>query len=488
MPQLRLLMAIASLLLLIHSNAQAVACNTNLMPKSIYERIEAKDYSSAEKEAKKAIRQSDSMQANLVLAHVYINSALRSAVNLDMSQLGYQQGESGSKEINIEQLKSAMSDRYYVDEEYLVKAEKQITTVIKRWPEKKNLNYCLTKLHFYAGDHQRFLKSLHKTIISNRDNEKEVVDFLIGYSAKYFKQDRYSEAGDVCKTILITFPKSAPALSTLGISYIYQGYSSRAMKLFEKAYLTAPGDTIVIGNIGETAMLIGDVPKARTFIKKRLQLEPKRTELYFDLAILAMQKGPKNSLPAWNKYLQQHKQYPDDENWAKNAKAIQSAIEQGLDDEGLHDIAVNMINANVSKYAIPPLLYLKNKHRKNAIYTYRMAHAYDVNKNYELAKSSLEQTLVRLKYPQSELEVDIDEIHYNMSRYQYSLNELDAALKSMNKIDITTPDYADTGYMYGLIYQKSGDNKNAIMHFTRCKQGAKDPQLKKSCERQLEKL
>lgn len=464
-------------------SAIAAECNTRDMPDELYKLIKDKKYNEAVKQAKAAyIKDRDNSEAAFVLARVYINSTLVSAINLNTGLLGFRPGESGKKEITAEMFKKATSSTFTVNQDYFRDTDEYIRSVVSRWPEARDFFYCLTKIYFYNADHKAFINTLHETAQLQKDNEQEAVDFLITYGTNLMHVNRFRRAEDVYSTLLKTFPGSVPLLSSRGVSVLKQGHTSRGAAYFDQAYRHNKKDVIVAGNIAEAAMLLRDFKKANRFLLRKSKLLPNRADVYFDLAINSMHAGPRRSKKYWKKYFKIHANHPDDEAWSKNAGVIQQAVDSDkttLDD--WHSLAVQMIQNRAPKYAIPVLHYVNLQKPHDASIVYSMAHAYDAGKNFDLQEKALFETLALLKHPDNQAEIDKDQIYYNLSRTAYALDKHDDALKHLEKIRDKQKLGASIDHMYGLIYEATGDKQKAERHYLYCTKKAKDPQTRDYC-------
>ncbi|MDH5767065.1 MAG: tetratricopeptide repeat protein, partial [Gammaproteobacteria bacterium] len=378
-------------LLFISCQAYGAVCNTSDLPEDLHELVKQEKMDEAVKLARQSYEKNTSNKtAALYLARVYINATLTSVVNFDATQLGFMPGESGSRKVTIDMLKKATASRTAVNPDYLDYTNKFIHDLVRRWPEEKNLYYCLTKIHFYSGNHGRFLNQLAQTASLFKEDEEEVVNFLIDYGTELMQSKKYNLAADVYQTLLKSFPESVPLLSSLGVSYIKQGFTRKSMSYFEHAYRNDNNDVIVLGNLSETAMLLGEFKKAEKFLLKRTGFEPDKAEIYFDLAVNNMHLSPGAGNSYWDKYFETHARHPDNEQWAKNAKIIQQAAgDPDISISDWHQLAVQMIESGVPKYAIPLLHYVNKTQLHDPSVSYSMAYAYDTGEHYDLQESAL---------------------------------------------------------------------------------------------------
>lgn len=478
---------ITLLLLEFSTVAYSAACDSSAIPEPLYKLIEYSKYDKAVEQAKAEYKkQSGNKESSLILAKVYVNATLHAGMSFDLSKLGFKKGEKGKKKITKEQLKAATRGALVVNKKYLEETDAFIQQTVKKWPESKGLFYCLTKVHFYNHDHARFIKLLDQTANAHKDSENEAVDFLITYGTKFIKTHRYDLASEVYETLLKTFPHAAPALSTLGVTYIKRGFTKKAMDYFEQAYKFAPDDTIVISNIAEAAMLLADFNKAGKFLKLKAKHNPNKVDIYFDLAINAMHADPEQSKPYWKKYFEVNAKYPDSKSWSDNAKVIQAAVKDGTYDE--YDwfyLGTQMINQRVPKYAVALMTNANNKHPYDASISYGLAHAYDNGKHFDLAEKALLETLIRMKHPKNKFTTDTNEIYFNLSRCSLSLDREEDTEAYLKKVKQDSKYAANADYMFGLIQHRRGNKQKAQNYFKSCIKKAKDNPYKQYCESQL---
>lgn len=476
--------ALVFCLINIHSLVYADACNTSILPENLKNLIKDSEYDEAIKLARdEHNKNSKNKEFSLNLAKVYINATLVSGMNIDLSSLGFKDGESGKKKISMKQLKKSTSNRLSVNKKYFEETDEFIRKTVKKWPETKGLLYCLTKIHFYNRNHSRFIKLLSKTAEAHKNFEKEAVGFLANYGNIHIRNNRYEYATDVYETLLKTFPRAVPALSALGVAYIKRGYTKKSMGYFEKAHQIDPDDIIVIGNITEAAMLLTDFKKADKFLKLKIKHYPNKADTYFDLAINAMHKKPAKSLPHWKKYFEVNGKFPDSKTWSNNAKIIQNAVKEGKYNEyDWFAVGKQMISNHTPKYAVALMSYAYNKHPYDASISYGMAHAYDVGKHYDLEEKSLLETLKRMKNSKNKFKMNENEIYFNLSRCTFSLGREKDTLKYIKKINKNTKYAANADYMYGLVEEKRGNIKKAQTYFKSCVKKGKDSPYKNFCK------
>lgn len=467
----------------------AAACDTSILPETLGALIKENKYDEAVKLAKEEYQKhSKNKEASLNLAKVYVNASLHSGINLDLSQLGFKDGEKGKKKITIKQLKRASSNRLIIDEKHFEQADPFIQETVKKWPDSKSLFYCLTKLHYYNNNHARFIKMLAITAEAHKDAEEEAVSFLLTYGTKLNRARRYDRASDVYETLIKTFPRSVPAISTLGVMYTKRGFTKKAMSYFDKAHEIDPEDIIVIGNIAEASMLLRDFKKAEKFIKLQTKHLPNKVSTYFDLAINAMHEHPNKSKPYWDKYFEINADYPDNKYWSDNAKTIQDAVNADKFDEyDWFDLGTQMIQQRTPKYAVALMSYTNSKHPYDASISYGFAHAYDNGRHFDLAEKALLETLERMNNPKNKFKTDVNEIYFNLSRCSLSLDREEDTESYLKKIKPNSKYAANADYMFGLVQQRRGNKQKAQDYFKSCIKKAKDNPYKKYCENQISK-
>ena len=481
---------ITLLLLGFNSVASAAACDSSAIPEPLYKLIKDNKYDEAVELAKADYKkQVKNKKSSLVLAKVYINATIHSGISFDFSKLGFKKGESGKKKITTEQLKAASRSSTIVNKKYLEETDAFIQQTVKKWPDSKGLLYCLTKIHFHNRDHTRFIKVLAQTANAHRDSEEEAIDFLIGYGTDILKYNRYDLAAEIYETLLKTFPNAAPALSSLGVTYIKRGFTKKSVEYFDKAYQITPNDTIIIRNIAEAAMLLTDFKKAERFLKLKAKHNPNNAATYFDLAINAMHADPDKSKPYWKKYFEVDAKYPDNKSWSGNAKIIQAAVKDGTYDEyQWFDLGTQMIRRHVPKYSVALMANANSKHPYDASISYGLAHAYDSGKHFDLAEKALLETLKRMKHPKNKFKTDTNEIYFNLSRSSLSLDREKDTEVYLKKIKQGSKYAANADYMFGLVQQRRGNEQKAQDYFKSCIKKAKDNPYKKYCENQITKV
>jgi len=197
---------------------------------------------------------------------------------------------------------------------------------------------------------------------------------------------------------------------------------------------------------------------------------------YFDLAMNAMHSAPADALPYWQQYFAAHKKVPDDKLWAESGKIIQAAARTGQNNSAWVETAVEMIQRNVPKYAIPILHYVSQQRPHDAAIPYHMAHAYDVGKHYALEEQALLETLRLAGHENNTFKVNHDEVRYNLARCSYSQQRLEDAKQYLDASTDDLKKSAKADYMYGIIYRDSGNQQKARGYFSACANKANDKQ------------
>jgi len=335
-----------------------VGATCEIADPSIKELVDSQNYVEAEKKANQALKdRPEDKRVYTDLAMVYLRWATKSAVQVDVTALGLQPGEAGTVQLDEEMVKKAFKPAVQFDPGKIAICKATFRRLIEKWPEEKDAHFCLMNIYQTNGEFNAFLSEL-ETVSDLFKLDLDIVAELLPYPAFYYKNGQNNFALLTYEALLKHFPKSAPVISSYGVTHIKSGNLSTALKLFEKAYEIDSKDTLIIGNIIEAAIYTQDFEKADVFIKKALLLEPDKTSRYFDLAILKMKKSPKDSLEAWEQYQKQHKKYPDDPGWAKNALQIEKGVRAGVTDEAIYGLAQQFIQIHAEKYSIPLLYYL----------------------------------------------------------------------------------------------------------------------------------
>lgn len=465
---------------------KAEICDIREIPSDLYELIQEKQYDNALDIAlSKYEDNTDDKEANVELTKVYLNSTLVPAVNFDLKALGFGQGETGSKKVTEEALKAASSDGFNVNKKYLGDARSFVEKTVNRWPETANLYYCLTKVEFYTRNHKVFLESLKRTVDLMRE-DKQIVDYMLGYATEYMNNQQFRKAKDTYEVLLSQFPNSVPVLSSLGVSYLKLGHSAKSLSYFEKAHAIDANDAIVISNIAEAAMLLRQNEKAERFLLLKRKKDPNNTSIFFDLAINAYSDKPAASLKWWDKYFEANKTSPDAEAWVRNAKMLKkAAVDETNNLDAWYGLGGEMIRAGIPKYAISFFSYVAKMKPFDAGATYSMAHAYDIGRHYDLQEKVLLETLDRLKSPENMVQLDSNEIYYNLSRSAYSIDDFNKVIGYLDKMK-ETDESPRVAYMYGLTFRALRDKEKAKMYFNKCIESDSGAPVIQNCRKYLQ--
>ena len=105
---------------------------------------------------------------------------------------------------------------------------------------------------------------------------------LAGY---YQERNRYKEAIEEYKKIIIIDPGHVKAYNGIGVSFDKLGYTSRAVEYYEKALSLDPDIDYVLNNLGYAYISLGEYEKAIENLKKAVALNDKNERVHNNLGL-----------------------------------------------------------------------------------------------------------------------------------------------------------------------------------------------------------
>jgi tetratricopeptide (TPR) repeat protein len=483
--RLLLTLMIAAIILFVPRFAVATC---EITDPSIKELVDSQKYIDAEEKANQALRdRPEDKSVHTDLALVYLRWATKSAVQVDVTALGLQPGETGTVKVTSEMVKKAFKPAVQFDPDKIAKCKTIFKRLIEKWPKDRDAHFCLMDIYQKNGEFNAFLTEL-ETISDLFKLDSGIVDELLPYPFFYYENGQNDLALLTYEALLKHFPKSAPVISSYGVTQIKSGNLSTALKLFEKAYEIDSKDRLIIGNIIEAATYIRDFEKAEMFINKALLLEPEKTSKYFDLAILKMRNSPKDSLEVWEQYQKRHEKYPDEPGWAKNASLIEQKIRAGITDDDVFGLVQQFIQIHAEKYSIPLLHYLQSKHPSEAAYYMSMAHAYD---NMGFFKSAIDQLLKAekvLETKQSLYQITPEMVNFNLGRMYSAIESYGDALERFLRVYKANPKAKNINYSLGRTYAILKQNELAKKYLENCITSEADKSYQSHCKSILTRI
>ncbi len=169
----------------------------------------------------------------------------------------------------------------------------------KNFPKKLEENYLeegekiLKSLGYLTPSKHNKLKDPEKGVLA----EKKVKEAIETISFK-----NYEEGIRILREVLLEFPEHIEALSALGKTYLFQGKSKDALKVFEKIISLRKGDVTMLLRYGQALLANKEIEKAEKIFKNCLDIHPRLMEAYGELTkIYSSKKEKKEILKLYDK-------------------------------------------------------------------------------------------------------------------------------------------------------------------------------------------
>ncbi len=163
----------------------------------------------------------------------------------------------------------------------------------KNFPKKLEENYpkegekILKSLGYLTPSKHNKLKDPEKGVLA----EKKVKEALEIISFK-----RYEEGIKILREVLLEFPEHIEALSALGKTYLFQGKSKDALKVFEKIISLRKGDVTMLLRYGQALLANKEIARAEKIFKSCLDMHPRLMEAYGELTKIYRAKKEKKEI------------------------------------------------------------------------------------------------------------------------------------------------------------------------------------------------
>jgi tetratricopeptide (TPR) repeat protein len=387
---------------------------------------------------------------------------------IDAQAMGLGDGESGTVELKKGDLDKFFKSKYQHEAVMGEKAETEFKAIIIKWPTELKPRLCLMNYYQQANLHTKLIQYINIVASDMAVRGYELVDDLLPYAARYYRDEKPQQAVDVYRAMLLEFPKSAPVLSSYGVAMLKLGDLKVGVEHFEKAYQLDKKDPLILGNLAEGYIYQLDFVKARFYLDQLISVKPEKTDAYFTLAILTMAEDSKKANAAWNDYFLQNKKFPDHEYWVKFAKQIQEIVKEGVTDADLLNLSRSLTMAKTPQYAVPLLASLIAKNPNDPYYQFGMAHAYDVGSFLPEAFDYATQAVNYMKKQKPDDKKGVANIQYETARLAYRLGKYDAALAYAKDAENNNRHLDNVQYLLGLTYSQVKDDKNALLKFKEC--------------------
>ncbi len=451
--------------------------------------LKDKKYAEAEQLAlAEKVASPDDIKASLALAYVYVRQALPPKVLIDTQAMGLGEGETGTIQLKEGDVNKFFKDVAGHNPEYGAKAEQSFKEIISKWRFDKRAYWCLMNYYQQSGRHNDLVAFIPAVVKAFNGEGYALVDQLLPYPARYANDENYRGATAFYIELLKHFPKSASVTSSYGYVKLRTGDLSGAIELFDKAYLLDKQDPIILSNLANSYLYARDFKKSEMYFHELIKANPKATEAYFNLAILAMSENIPGSKKAWESYLKQNEKFPDDEQWVGLAKELSQHVVKGISDTNIYQLSINLNNAKATAYSIPLLVYLDKKNPEQIYNLFGLAQAYEYAGIPLVAYGYVTRAAALVNKAEGEDKTDTASVSFEAGRLACMLEKYDEALVFLRTTERQDENFKGLQYMLGLANEHTGNEKEAIKQYELCMKKDTNKQYLGYCKNNYSRL
>jgi protein O-GlcNAc transferase len=110
-------------------------------------------------------------------------------------------------------------------------------------------------------------------------------------AVREYQRGRFREAERLCRQVLARSPDFADGLHLAGVIAAQAGDADLAIRRLRHAAAIAPGDALILADLGNTLVGAGRMPEAESCFRRVLELQPGLPEGHFNLANLLAREG-----------------------------------------------------------------------------------------------------------------------------------------------------------------------------------------------------
>jgi len=381
---------------------------------------------------------------------------------------------------------SSLARQYYTIREYpkalkIIEKVKTITTSSGKGTEEKLLEILATEA-LIKGDWDPAINYLKRVISVNPANIHAHIDLGMVY---YQKKRMYDEGISEFKKVLELDPQGVThrigfTYNVLSYAYLRKGELKKAHEAFKKYVDVSPNQPHPLECLGEFYLIIGDYDQAIANLQRSLKIKPDFPLSYLELSDAYLEKGMYNqALLSYERYLalplgaaqkaQGHfslgNLYFLKEEYAQAIQECGKALE--LDPQmieahwiqGLTFVKKGMFEqADSEIFAIEGLIEKLRDEDSKAYYYYLKGELYMKKGLYQQALENFNEA-TNFNPLKRTFFVDA------LGEAYFRIGELNKAVRKFEDVLKINPNYAQTHYLLGQVYQRLGKNGKARVHF-----------------------
>lgn len=199
----------------------------------------------------------------------------------------------GEKNYKLFKLKSDKEEKENLAEKEREKV-RELLKILKnyKFPE---------KVSGFPGESEKILKSLGYLMPSKRKDLKDpergvLADRKVREALERIQYRDLKKAEEILKEVLKEFPEHGEALSALGKLYLGQGKNREGLEIFKKLLSLRSGDVITNLRYAQALLANDKIEEAEKILRNCIEIHPRLTEAYAELARIYSLKGKKEEL------------------------------------------------------------------------------------------------------------------------------------------------------------------------------------------------
>lgn len=345
--------------------------------------------------------------------------------------------------------------------------------VADRWPERTAARLCRATVYRRLGMRAAYLDALDEAARGVRARGGADLDAVLAVPAADLEAGRVQLGSDAYGRLAAVFPRSPIVLSNRAAALVQLGELEAAERSLARARELAPDDPLILRNAATVAIYLLDLDGAVDALARYAAQRPEHVRVLFELAAVELGRDPRQSLPAWERYLERHAARPDDEVWARLAAELRDRLGKQMGEPELLAVARALMDLGAPRYAIPLLGGLTRRVDEEPMYPFVLALAYERCGVAATARRLLERAQSLLEgRGETAYGLSPSEVRYELGRVALELGDLDASLEALEAVERADPSTRNLQYLLAVLHARRGDPARARAYFARC---AEDP-------------
>lgn len=432
----------------------------NNIHKKVDSLILKRNFELAEKLAKDALKvNSKDPVALCALACVYRNMAYKEVIQFNSASYVRNDTQNASLEISKENLEEMFTPKYYFVDSIFQKSEVIYHDIIS--VDKHYKDAYMNLINAYENDDE--FEKYFETVALYTNNNKNISDtkyVLLELASKLFNKGKLDEALKMYEYTISQYPKFSECISDLGAVYFNRGQFRKARTQFEQSYSLNQNDTLVINNLINLNLVLGDYKKAYQVSEKLVSETKSKFNNFTAGCIASLVEDSKATF-----YLEKFQNYRktqingsiDNDFWFVASKAVK---DKPVDVELFEEIVNQFYNNNYHFDLIVFSEILLKKQKDNPYVLQMLTSTFERLKHTEKV---LEMLAIIESYNENEAIMPDNALMFNYGRNYFVDKQYQKAIDYMLKVT-DEKQMIFVNYLIGESYYHLNDFKNSIKY------------------------